>query len=343
MVLSKRITTAEDLEVWKTSQTCADVLAFVQALALLVEGLANDAEVVVRLPVAQVMEVLRQAHALVDAHPVVVDKDTLRFGKVEFRDWYDDVAAAAPGWVQSLLGLSPAAAAEAAVYLGESFGNRTRIDYGSGHELNFVCFLMCLERLGTTTAADHAALVLRVFAAYMALMRRLQRLYWLEPAGLHGVWGLDDYHFLPFLFGAWQLRTHKHLKPKLIHNREMVEMFADKYMYFECIHFINSVKSGAALLRWHLPMLDDISAVRLWTKVSEGMVKMYSAEVLGKLPIVQHMMFGDTLPAPPGLPDRSSDAECGHVHAVNTWGDCCGIKVPSAVAAAASAKPLPFD
>jgi serine/threonine-protein phosphatase 2A activator len=71
---------------------------------------------------------------------------------------------------------------------------------------------------------------------------------------------------------------------------------------------------------------------------------MYRAEVLGKLPVVQHFLFGSILPYE-GPPMPTQDGH-GHIHG-SGWGDCCGIPVPSAFGAkkleGPSIRPVPFD
>ena len=42
-------------------------------------------------------------------------------------------------------------------YLMDSFGNSTRIDYGTGHEMAFVMLLCCLFRMEALQQTDRAA------------------------------------------------------------------------------------------------------------------------------------------------------------------------------------------
>lgn len=74
---------------------------------------------------------------------------------------------------------------------------------------------------------------------YIRLMRKLQEKFTLEPAGSHGVWGLDDYHFLPFLFGGAELIQHPVVKvPGDIHKSDLLEDYHHDFMYLDCIKVI---------------------------------------------------------------------------------------------------------
>jgi serine/threonine-protein phosphatase 2A activator len=93
-------------------------------------------------------------------------------------------------------------------YLLTSFGSFTRMDYGTGHETAFAMFLLCLTllRFYDPSPDVERLIVLEVYTRYLGLCWRLQDVYRLEPAGSHGVWGLDDYTFLSYIFGSGQLR-----------------------------------------------------------------------------------------------------------------------------------------
>lgn len=356
--------TEEDLKIFEKSNTYNDVLTFVERLAVSVHGIElTDPSLPRPEKILLLLKLFGSINKIIDENPVRQETSS-RFGKVEFRDFYDKLHNSLPELLHELpYKFTDQQLLDLQEYLSNSFGDRERIDYGSGHELNFLCFLLCLDKIGYFPVSHEldVSVVLLVFADYLKTMRRLQLLYWLEPAGSHGVWGLDDYHFLPFLFGAAQLSPLTRPRPLSIHNNDYVEEFKEKYFYFGCVAFINQVKTGAQSLRWTSPMLDDISGVKTWKKIEEGMFKMYKAEVLGKLPVVQHFIFSTILLAP-DLPEIESyndidGNDINHHHhdnssgccgnpLISTWGDCCGIKVPSAVAAKAAQQnrhKIPFD
>lgn len=366
---TRRILSNQDHDLFLSSPTYDLVVAWVFGLS---ESVADTPVSAIKdddlsAPVKTMLQILDDAEQLVYQNPPD-DQGGSRFGNKRFRDFLDRGKAQATRWHQQLGVTDTDAIAELSTYLTQSFGNRKRIDYGSGHELNFMIWLLCLYQLRVVTRDDFKALVLRVFLRYLEVMRVIQSTYYLEPAGSHGVWGLDDYQFLPFLFGASQLAHHKYITPRAIHQELILEQFGRDYLYLNQIVFVNSTKTVKGL-RWHSPMLDDISSAKTWEKVEGGMRRMFVAEVLKKLPVMQHFLFGSLVPAADGMseqdlagmPDEENDDEGGevqvfqeggvrHVHQQNGWGECCGIKVPSGVAAGMEAKKrgetlrrIPFD
>lgn len=294
VVPQRAIRSETDLENWKISPTYTAFTEFIIALSVSVVDKKISDPCVESEATKAVVRMLEVMEGWVAEFPPL--DQPMRFGNQAFRQWQEHLKKELPKLLLELLPEGKKLAAlELAPYLEDAFGNAVRIDYGTGHEAAFVAFLYCMRKLGAFTEEDYQAMVTRIFVVYLRVMRRIQKEYVMEPAGSHGVWGLDDYHFLPFMWGSAQLLHHKRIKPSSIHTDEVLEGYRNEFMYLDAIAFIKEVKHGGPFHE-HSPMLNDISSVPGWEKIHGGFIKMYHGEVLGKQPVIQHFLFGTLLP-----------------------------------------------
>lgn len=230
------------------------------------------------------------------------DPGPRRFGNISFRRWHEQVEENTPQLLSEHLsasvldfpgGSSATARDEIQAYFLGGFGSAQRLDYGTGHELSFLAFLGCLWKLGTfdveaPPGVEERGIVIGILESYFELIRDLIMTYNLEPAGSHGVWGLDDHCFLPYIFGSAQLSppisaldgdfkpesipTEGSLpnapKPSDVTSKDAVDRERQDNMYFRAIGFIYDVKKGPF---WeHSRVLYDISGIPTgWAKINK--------------------------------------------------------------------------
>lgn len=293
---------AGDVARFRESATLHELMAFVKTSAESVIGLkVSDAEFVDCDVLTKYEGFIGKLEALVEQIPPL--KQPSRFGNKAFRTWHAAMVEETAMFLDDLLPEElKGASVELTPYIAGAFGNEVRIDYGTGHELCFAIFYLCVFKLHLITEADLKGVILRGFGAYLKLMRLLQDTYMLEPAGSHGVWGLDDYHCLLFLWGSAQLCkqdvNEEMLSPRCIHDADVLEEHAEQYLYLGGIKAIKAMKKGAPFAEI-APMLNDISQLPEWNKLLVGLLRLFQAEVLLKLPVVQHIPFGSIFPPPP--------------------------------------------
>lgn len=280
----KEISEVKDMPAFTASPARKRIQQVIENIANSLVGVdvpGNDYEL--RSPLAQ-----RVRAQLLEAAQKVAEVPLLqtpqRFGNPAYRDWLVQIKP-----------IFESPNVELNYYILNAFGSSQRIDYGTGHELNFLAYWDGLLRTEEAKVGPEDLLV--VWSTYFDLCRNVITTFKLEPAGSHGVWGLDDHFHLVYIFGAAQLADlspGEYPEPKDVLNEAIVNREKDRNLYFGAIAFIYRVKRGPFFE--HSPTLYGVCEIKNWAKIKSGMIKMYNGEVLSKFPVVQHFYFGDLFP-----------------------------------------------
>lgn len=138
----------KDLESFKNSKCCKEIQEFVQGCADSVVGYRCTDSFEIPSIVTEIENFMIILYNLIDEIPPI--KQPMRFGNKAFRTWHARLKVESKIFVEKILTremIDSGVGIEIEEYLFISFGNETRIDYGTGHELSIVIFFLCLLKL----------------------------------------------------------------------------------------------------------------------------------------------------------------------------------------------------
>lgn len=180
--LSFKIINDEGVKKFMNSQIYQDIINFISDLntsvigvemkpldkfVLKVENNTNiDNILFLSKNVYNILQLIKSMNICIDKCPPI--KHPTRFGNKAFPmfcdEYYKEVDQQLPNILKAS-GISNISehTYQLSFYLKNSIGNKKRIDYGTGHELNFLLFLFCLNKLTFFSPPDHRQLVLVLY------------------------------------------------------------------------------------------------------------------------------------------------------------------------------------
>lgn len=284
--LKKCINSSKDMEQWEMSPAYNQIFSVLQLLNNSVQSKGRSSQYPKRPIITALLEVLKNTKKILDeVEPL---KQPMRFGNKAFRIFLTKVFEQRFDLLKGVTDNK-----EVCDYYVQCFGSWTRIDFGTGHEFNFLAFITSLAVLGLIEPEDGPAIVFDVFWEYWNLHVAIKEKYNLEPAGSHGAWSVDDYVCLPFVFGSSQLIGNENITPANVIDPTVSKNNKDEYSYCRWIDYLYHDKVGP--FAEHSRMLYSLRNLPHFTKLNGGMIKMYQGEVMDRFLVVQHFRFGTIL------------------------------------------------
>ncbi|EDW84328.2 uncharacterized protein Dwil_GK14079 [Drosophila willistoni] len=296
-----RVRKLSDVEVWKRSVGYHKLIAYINNTSSVIQGIRQSDDYPVSETMSRLLTIFDKLENLLAANPPIymagsikgsLDKD--RRGNPAYRNWSRHMLRDIfPILEQAVSNKNCIHINELGQYLCESFGNSTRMSYGTGHELSFLFFLCALFEAEILDEDDLAASALLLFDRYLKFVRRLQVLYNLYAAGRHGAYSLDDFQFVPFLWGCAQLSYNAPFVPNRMLDADVVSEYKKDYMLMGCVGHISDTKDGTFAM--HSSQLWCIASLSSWNELYGGLLDMYDKVVLRQFDLMQLARFGQLI------------------------------------------------
>ncbi|XP_050430705.1 serine/threonine-protein phosphatase 2A activator-like [Adelges cooleyi] len=283
--VQRRVHHRRDMFEWECSEAFGDIVAFMRQMNEEVQGTVQSKITIAcsdqstKPPwssrVQMVLDILNNVHAWATHNQSDINSGYSpvslfqKFHKMLHSDGHTLI-------VQMYGAIGSHLTVELPVYLKQSFGAPENMEYGIQHEISFTMFLIILYKLNFLTPLDEPYVVCLLFDNSRSF-------------------GLNDYHYLPFLWGSAQLIENKcNILPISIDETRTAKLYKSDFIFMDCLHNLHSLKQSEPFWK-HSYQLWSLKSLSNWEKVNQGLMEMFKRDLLNNYDIVKHLVFGESL------------------------------------------------